>query len=181
MSPSTALVARLQVENIPPLSQQYPGGCCPPAPGGPAGGCTDALCVSASGLLLVGALTDPLTPGLLCPRHANAVFVFRSESVEGCFSPSRCGSRNGERDWENASTASSVASGAEYTGEGCTRPGGVQTWPRSERGCRACCGDGSPLVRLGEPGQNRVLAGVSPAQASGTCRLPPRSPSVWER
>lgn len=64
--------------------------------------------------------------------------------MEGCFSPSRCGSRNGERDWENASTASSVASGAEYTGEGCTRPGGVRTWPGSERGCRACCGDGSP-------------------------------------
>ncbi|XP_015724948.1 calmodulin-regulated spectrin-associated protein 2 isoform X6 [Coturnix japonica] len=40
----------------------------------------------------------------------------RSESVEGFISPSRCGSRNGEKDWENASTTSSVASATEYTG-----------------------------------------------------------------
>ncbi|XP_036296067.1 calmodulin-regulated spectrin-associated protein 2 isoform X1 [Pipistrellus kuhlii] len=40
----------------------------------------------------------------------------RSESVEGFLSPSRCGSRNGEKDWENTSTTSSVASGTEYTG-----------------------------------------------------------------
>ncbi|XP_062991373.1 calmodulin-regulated spectrin-associated protein 2 isoform X2 [Elgaria multicarinata webbii] len=40
----------------------------------------------------------------------------RSESVEGFLSPSRCGSRNGEKDWENASTTSSVASATEYTG-----------------------------------------------------------------
>ncbi|XP_013926987.1 PREDICTED: calmodulin-regulated spectrin-associated protein 2 [Thamnophis sirtalis] len=39
----------------------------------------------------------------------------RSESVEGFLSPS-CGSRNGEKDWENASTTSSVASATEYTG-----------------------------------------------------------------
>nr|XP_056700136.1 calmodulin-regulated spectrin-associated protein 2 isoform X3 [Euleptes europaea] len=40
----------------------------------------------------------------------------RSESVEGFLSPSHCGSRNGEKDWENASTTSSVASATEYTG-----------------------------------------------------------------
>ncbi|XP_069497327.1 calmodulin-regulated spectrin-associated protein 2 isoform X2 [Ambystoma mexicanum] len=39
-----------------------------------------------------------------------------SESVEGFISPSRCGSRSGEKDWENASTTSSVASATEYTG-----------------------------------------------------------------
>lgn len=36
--------------------------------------------------------------------------------MEGFLSPSRCGSRNGEKDWENASTTSSVASATEYTG-----------------------------------------------------------------
>ncbi|XP_075473185.1 calmodulin-regulated spectrin-associated protein 2 isoform X3 [Ascaphus truei] len=41
---------------------------------------------------------------------------FRSESVEGFLSPGPCGSRNGEKDWENASTTSSVASATEYTG-----------------------------------------------------------------
>lgn len=50
--------------------------------------------------------------------------LFRSESVEGFLSPSRCGSRNGEKDWENASTTSSVASGTEYTGQ-CGHFGGV--------------------------------------------------------
>uniref|UniRef100_A0A8C0L0Z5 Calmodulin regulated spectrin associated protein family member 2 n=1 Tax=Canis lupus dingo TaxID=286419 RepID=A0A8C0L0Z5_CANLU len=40
----------------------------------------------------------------------------KTPSVEGFLSPSRCGSRNGEKDWENASTTSSVASGTEYTG-----------------------------------------------------------------
>lgn len=38
--------------------------------------------------------------------------------MEGFLSPSRCGSRNGEKDWENASTTSSVASATEYTGQG---------------------------------------------------------------
>ncbi|KAM4022433.1 calmodulin-regulated spectrin-associated protein 2 isoform 2-T2 [Anomaloglossus baeobatrachus] len=41
---------------------------------------------------------------------------FRSESVEGYLSPGRSGSRNGEKDWENASTTSSVTSATEYTG-----------------------------------------------------------------
>ncbi|XP_075038701.1 calmodulin-regulated spectrin-associated protein 2 isoform X2 [Mixophyes fleayi] len=41
---------------------------------------------------------------------------FRSESVEGFLSPGQCGSRNGEKDWENASTTSSVTSATEYTG-----------------------------------------------------------------
>lgn len=36
--------------------------------------------------------------------------------MEGFLSPSCCGSRNGEKDWENASTTSSVASATEYTG-----------------------------------------------------------------
>ncbi|KAG9483321.1 calmodulin-regulated spectrin-associated protein 2 isoform X2 [Eleutherodactylus coqui] len=41
---------------------------------------------------------------------------FRVESVEGFISPGRAGSRNGEKDWENASTTSSVTSATEYTG-----------------------------------------------------------------
>ncbi|XP_014387842.1 PREDICTED: calmodulin-regulated spectrin-associated protein 2 [Myotis brandtii] len=55
----------------------------------------------------------------------------RSESVEGFLSPSRCGSRNGEKDWENASTTSSVASGTEYTGgRGCALHGPRGQTPR---------------------------------------------------
>ena len=50
-------------------------------------------------------------------HYSECLILFRSESVEGFLSPSRCGSRNGEKDWESASTTSSVASGTEYTGE----------------------------------------------------------------
>ncbi|KAM8930248.1 calmodulin-regulated spectrin-associated protein 2 isoform 2-T2 [Pelodytes ibericus] len=41
---------------------------------------------------------------------------FRSDSVEGFITPGCSGSRNGDKDWENASTTSSVASATEYTG-----------------------------------------------------------------
>ncbi|XP_072560132.1 calmodulin-regulated spectrin-associated protein 2-like isoform X2 [Paramormyrops kingsleyae] len=40
----------------------------------------------------------------------------RPDSADGCLSPCRSGSRNGEKDWENGSTTSSVASNTEYTG-----------------------------------------------------------------
>ncbi|XP_062306479.1 calmodulin-regulated spectrin-associated protein 2a isoform X3 [Osmerus eperlanus] len=40
----------------------------------------------------------------------------RPDSADGFLSPSRPGSRNGEKDWENGSTTSSVTSNAEYTG-----------------------------------------------------------------
>lgn len=42
--------------------------------------------------------------------------VPRPDSVDGFLSPSRSSSRNGEKDWENASTTSSVTSNTEYTG-----------------------------------------------------------------
>ncbi|XP_029551329.1 calmodulin-regulated spectrin-associated protein 2 isoform X3 [Salmo trutta] len=40
----------------------------------------------------------------------------RPDSADGFLSPCRSGSRNGEDDWENGSTASSVKSNAEYSG-----------------------------------------------------------------
>uniref|UniRef100_A0A8C9T3V0 Calmodulin regulated spectrin-associated protein family, member 2a n=1 Tax=Scleropages formosus TaxID=113540 RepID=A0A8C9T3V0_SCLFO len=40
----------------------------------------------------------------------------RPDSADGFLSPCRSGSRNGDKDWENASTTSSVASNTEYTG-----------------------------------------------------------------
>ncbi|CAL8272530.1 unnamed protein product [Arctogadus glacialis] len=40
----------------------------------------------------------------------------RPDSADGFLSPSRSNSRNGEKDWENASTTSSVTSFTEYTG-----------------------------------------------------------------
>ncbi|XP_072245433.1 calmodulin-regulated spectrin-associated protein 2a isoform X2 [Leuresthes tenuis] len=40
----------------------------------------------------------------------------RPDSADGFLSPSRSSSKNGEKDWENGSTTSSVTSNAEYTG-----------------------------------------------------------------
>ncbi|XP_030640012.1 calmodulin-regulated spectrin-associated protein 2a [Chanos chanos] len=40
----------------------------------------------------------------------------RPDSADGYLSPTRSGSRSGEKDWENGSTTSSVASNTEYTG-----------------------------------------------------------------
>uniref|UniRef100_A0A3B3XMW5 CKK domain-containing protein n=1 Tax=Poecilia mexicana TaxID=48701 RepID=A0A3B3XMW5_9TELE len=40
----------------------------------------------------------------------------RPDSANGFLSPTRSSSRNGEKDWENASTTSSVTSNTEYTG-----------------------------------------------------------------
>ncbi|KAG1939673.1 calmodulin-regulated spectrin-associated protein 2a isoform X2 [Pimephales promelas] len=40
----------------------------------------------------------------------------RPDSADGCLSPTRSSSRNGEKDWENGSTTSSLTSNTEYTG-----------------------------------------------------------------
>lgn len=40
----------------------------------------------------------------------------RPDSADGFLSPSLSSSRNGEKDWENGSTTSSVTSNTEYTG-----------------------------------------------------------------
>lgn len=45
----------------------------------------------------------------------------RPDSADGFLSPSRSSSRNGEKDWENGSTTSSVTSNTEYTGRTATR------------------------------------------------------------
>ncbi|XP_023660277.2 calmodulin-regulated spectrin-associated protein 2a isoform X2 [Paramormyrops kingsleyae] len=58
-----------------------------------------------------------LASGNLCFfLSPTAVKNSRSDSADGFLSPCRTGSRNGEREWENASTTSSVTSNTEYTG-----------------------------------------------------------------
>ncbi|XP_048832160.1 calmodulin-regulated spectrin-associated protein 2a isoform X3 [Brienomyrus brachyistius] len=58
-----------------------------------------------------------LASGNLCFfLSPTAVKHSRSDSADGFLSPCRTGSRNGEREWENASTTSSVTSNTEYTG-----------------------------------------------------------------
>ncbi|KAI4894762.1 hypothetical protein NFI96_013539 [Prochilodus magdalenae] len=61
--------------------------------------------------------SNSLASGTLCyflssPRLRRR----RPDSADGFLSPSRSGSHNGEKDWENGSTTSSVTSNTEYTG-----------------------------------------------------------------
>lgn len=54
-------------------------------------------------------------------QHSVCVYVCvcmcsRPESADGVLSPCRSSTRNGEKDWENGSTTSSVTSNTEYTG-----------------------------------------------------------------
>ncbi|XP_015211060.2 calmodulin-regulated spectrin-associated protein 2a isoform X2 [Lepisosteus oculatus] len=73
--------------------------------------------------------TDSVQSGKRTPRSSdiasgNLYYLLKStklkntrpESADGFLSPCRSGSRNGEKDWENGSTTSSVASNTEYTG-----------------------------------------------------------------
>uniref|UniRef100_A0A096M2T7 Calmodulin regulated spectrin-associated protein family, member 2a n=1 Tax=Poecilia formosa TaxID=48698 RepID=A0A096M2T7_POEFO len=48
--------------------------------------------------------------------HSDKRAPSRPDSANGFLSPTRSSSRNGEKDWENASTTSSVTSNTEYTG-----------------------------------------------------------------
>lgn len=51
-----------------------------------------------------------------CLRYKIFYLLFRLEFVEGFLFLSRCGSRNGEKDWENALIIFLVVSGIEYIG-----------------------------------------------------------------
>nr|XP_057929141.1 calmodulin-regulated spectrin-associated protein 2a isoform X2 [Doryrhamphus excisus] len=53
---------------------------------------------------------------LLCFLSSPKLRRRRPDSADGFLSPSRSSSRNGEKDWENGSTTSSVTSITEYTG-----------------------------------------------------------------
>ncbi|KAM8890486.1 calmodulin-regulated spectrin-associated protein 2a isoform 2-T3 [Synchiropus picturatus] len=58
-----------------------------------------------------------LTSGsLLCLLTSPKLRRRRPDSADGFLSPSRSSSKNGEKDWENGSTTSSVTSNTEYTG-----------------------------------------------------------------
>ncbi|XP_019731008.1 calmodulin-regulated spectrin-associated protein 2a isoform X2 [Hippocampus comes] len=54
--------------------------------------------------------------GLLCYLGSPKLRRRRPDSADGFLSPSRTSSKNGEKDWENGSTTSSVTSVTEYTG-----------------------------------------------------------------
>ncbi|XP_066480896.1 calmodulin-regulated spectrin-associated protein 2 isoform X1 [Tiliqua scincoides] len=87
----------------------------------------------------------------------------RSESVEGFLSPSRCGSRNGEKDWENASTTSSVASATEYTGPKLFKePSAKSNKHIIQNALAHCCLAG----KVNEGQKNRILEEMEKSDAN---------------
>ncbi|XP_053100002.1 calmodulin-regulated spectrin-associated protein 2 isoform X2 [Hemicordylus capensis] len=87
----------------------------------------------------------------------------RSESVEGFLSPSRCGSRNGEKDWENASTTSSVASATEYTGPKLYKePSAKSNKHIIQNALAHCCLAG----KVNEGQKNRILEEMEKSDAN---------------
>ncbi|XP_066547719.1 calmodulin-regulated spectrin-associated protein 2a isoform X3 [Amia ocellicauda] len=96
----------------------------------PAGSRPRVFSVSSLSLASLNlADTDSVHSGKRTPRSSNIAsgnlyYLLKSsklkkarpESADGFLSPCRSGSRNGEKDWENGSTTSSVASNTEYTG-----------------------------------------------------------------
>ncbi|XP_066569137.1 calmodulin-regulated spectrin-associated protein 1-B isoform X3 [Amia ocellicauda] len=78
----------------------------------------------------------------------------RGESVESFPGLSRNASRNTERDWENASTASSIASVAEYTGPKLFKePSAKSNKPIIHNAISHCCLAG----KVNEPQKNSIL------------------------
>ncbi|XP_043941984.1 calmodulin-regulated spectrin-associated protein 2 isoform X2 [Protopterus annectens] len=87
----------------------------------------------------------------------------RSESVEGFLSPCRTGSRNGEKDWENGSTTSSVASGTEYTGPKLYKePSAKSNKHIIQNAIAHCCLAG----KVNEAQKNKVLEEMDKSEAN---------------
>ncbi|XP_063796213.1 calmodulin-regulated spectrin-associated protein 2 isoform X2 [Pseudophryne corroboree] len=88
---------------------------------------------------------------------------FRSESAEGFLSPGQCGSRNGEKDWENASTTSSVASLTEYTGPKLYKePSAKSNKYIIQNAISHCCMAG----KVNEGQKNKILEEMEKSNAS---------------
>uniref|UniRef100_A0AAV2KZJ1 Calmodulin regulated spectrin-associated protein family, member 2a n=1 Tax=Knipowitschia caucasica TaxID=637954 RepID=A0AAV2KZJ1_KNICA len=78
----------------------------------------------------------------------------RPDSADGFLSPSRSSSRNGEKDWENASTTSSVTSNTEYTGPRLYKEPSAKSNKHIIQNAMAyCCLAG----KVNEPQKNKIL------------------------
>ncbi|XP_078074314.1 calmodulin-regulated spectrin-associated protein 2a isoform X2 [Mustelus asterias] len=87
----------------------------------------------------------------------------RTESVDGFMSPSCSANRNGEKDWENDSTTSSVASATEYTGPKLYKePSAKSNKHIIQNAISHCCLAG----KVNENQKNKILAEMENSEAN---------------
>ncbi|KAJ8270298.1 hypothetical protein GJAV_G00112680 [Gymnothorax javanicus] len=87
----------------------------------------------------------------------------RPDSADGFLSPNLLGSGNGERDWENGSTTSSVASNTEYTGPKLYKePSAKSNKHIIQNALAHCCLAG----KVNEGQKNRILEEIDKSEAN---------------
>ncbi|XP_062919974.1 calmodulin-regulated spectrin-associated protein 2a isoform X2 [Mobula hypostoma] len=87
----------------------------------------------------------------------------RTESVDGFMSPACSANRNGEKDWENDSTTSSVASATEYTGPRLYKePSAKSNKHIIHNAISHCCLAG----KVNENQKNKILAEMENSEAN---------------
>ncbi|XP_061094203.1 calmodulin-regulated spectrin-associated protein 2a isoform X3 [Conger conger] len=87
----------------------------------------------------------------------------RPDSADGFLSPCRTGSRNGEKDWENGSTTSSVASNTEYTGPKLYKePSAKSNKHIIQNALAHCCLAG----KVNEAQKNKILEEIEKSEAN---------------
>ncbi|XP_067846717.1 calmodulin-regulated spectrin-associated protein 2-like isoform X2 [Heptranchias perlo] len=87
----------------------------------------------------------------------------RTESVDAFMSPSRSTNRTGEKDWENDSTTSSVASATEYTGPKLYKePSAKSNKHIIQNAISHCCLAG----KVNENQKNKILAEMENSEAN---------------
>ncbi|MBN3278779.1 CAMP1 protein, partial [Polyodon spathula] len=95
--------------------------------------------------------------------HSGGAASQRGDSVESFLGLSRNASRNTERDWENASTASSVASVAEYTGPKLFKePSAKSNKTIIHNAISHCCLAG----KVNEPHKNSILEVIEKCESN---------------
>ncbi|KAG5850612.1 hypothetical protein ANANG_G00084300 [Anguilla anguilla] len=87
----------------------------------------------------------------------------RPDSADGFLSPCRMGSRSGEKDWENCSTTSSVASNTEYTGPKLYKePSAKSNKHIIQNALAHCCLAG----KVNEAQKNKILEEIEKSEAN---------------
>ncbi|MED6248654.1 hypothetical protein ATANTOWER_003145 [Ataeniobius toweri] len=87
----------------------------------------------------------------------------RPDSADGFLSPSCSSSRNGEKDWENASTTSSVTSNTEYTGPRLYKePSAKSNKHIIQNALAHCCLAG----KVNEGQKNKILEEIEKSEAN---------------
>ncbi|XP_072925123.1 calmodulin-regulated spectrin-associated protein 3 isoform X2 [Hemitrygon akajei] len=87
----------------------------------------------------------------------------RADSPSALLSPNRLGSHNGEKDWENASTASSPASIPEYTGPKLYKePSAKSNKYIIQNAITRCCLAG----KVNEPQKNKILEEIEKSKSN---------------